>query len=333
MYKTLSLEELKKIKTPFLKNIKQIYEKEWFIYFKQFIKKINEDIIDEILYFSWWEVYFRIVLKEDNLELVDEKQSIKLKLNEEVIWEIHNLLKKKIDNTGKKNIANSLIEKFENENMEKYLWKHFLIYDIETIWNIQNLKETKFMIWYVIDSKDFKKWEKPKYKYISRINLDKFVNYVNNYDGYVIWYNNIWFDNPVIVYNSSYPENEWDMMIENINKKSLDLFPVYSKIFSKRIWLNQVATHIVWVSKTLSSWAEWMNLLKEYETSWDKKILEKVKNYCKNDVKMTLTILLYLLYNWNISYNWKDISVNIEDIINYWCLSIENDWKNNILDL
>jgi hypothetical protein len=29
------------------------------------------------------------------------------------------------------------------------------VYDIETIGNIQNLKETQFMVGYVIDSKDF----------------------------------------------------------------------------------------------------------------------------------------------------------------------------------
>jgi len=332
MYKTLNLEEIESIKSSFFSNIKKIYEKEGFVYFKQFIKKINDEIVDEILYFSAWEVYFRIILKDGNLEIIDEKQAIRLKLTDEVISALHNRLKKKIDNTWKKNIANTLIEQFETENMKNYLWKHFLVYDIETIGNIQNLKETQFMVGYVIDSKDFENWEKPKYKYISPERLDKFVEYLANYDGYIVGYNNIWFDNPVVVYNSSFKNQE--ELIKQINEKSLDLFFVYSKIFGKRIGLNAVASNIVWVSKTLSSGAEGMQLLKEYDQTWDKKVLEKVKNYCKNDVKMTLTILLYLLFIWNISYQEKDIVVDTDFILEHWLLQLEKETKNdNIFDV
>jgi len=331
MYKTLTLSEIESIKSPFFSNIKAIYEKEWYAYFKQFIKKINDDIVDEIIYFSGSEPYFRIILKEWDLELIDEKQSIRLKLDKETISGLHNRLKKKIDNKWKKNIANTLIEQFEQENMKKYLWKHFLVYDIETIGNIQNLKETKFMVWYAIDSKDFENGDKPKYKYISQANLDKFVEYLANYDGYIVGYNNIWFDNPVVGYNSSFQNQE--ELIQKINEKSLDLFFVYSKIFWKRIWLNAVASNIVWVSKTLSSGAEWSNLLKEYEQTWDTKALNKVKNYCKNDVKMTLTILLYLIYIWTISYQEQDINIDIDFILENGLLKLEKEVKNNIFDL
>jgi len=331
MYKTLSFEEITQIKTTFFSTLRSIYEKEWYPYFKQFIKKINDGITEEILYFSGSSIYFRIIFWKDWIELVDEKQAIKLKLNDDVILKIHNLLKKKIDNTWKKNIANTLIDRFYSENMKNYLWKHFLIYDIETIGNIQNLKETKFMVAYVIDSKDFENWVEPKYKYVSPKNLDKFVNYLLDYDWYIIWYNNIAFDNPVVVYNSSIKDKE--KAIEQINKKSLDLFYVYSKIFGKRIWLNAVATNIVWVSKTLSSWAEGSNLLKLYDETWDEKALNKVKNYCKNDVKMTLTILLYLLFNWNINYNWNEISISTDEIISLWTLEENKEIQKWILEL
>jgi len=332
MYKTLSFEDIKSLKTWFFWNLKKIYEKEGFSFFKQFIKKVNNDITDEILYFSSQQVFFRIVLLKNELELIDEASNIRLRLDEKTISKVHNFLKKKVDNKWKKNIANTLIEKFETQDMKKYLWKHFLVYDIETIWNIQNLKDTKFMIAYMIDSKDFKEWKKPKYKYISRASIDKFVDYLYNYDGYIIGYNSIAFDNPVTVYNSSF-ENE-DKILKELNRKSLDLFYIYSKIFWKRIWLNAVASDIVWISKTLSSWVEGSNLLKKYETTQDKNALSKVKNYCKNDVKMTLTILLYLLFNWNISYQEKDINIDIDYILKYWCLQkLENDNKNNILDV
>lgn len=332
MYKTLKIEDLEKIKSPFFSTIRSIYEKEGFMYFKQFIKKINEDIVDEILYFSAWEVYFRIVLKDWDLQLIDEKNSIQLKLDEETINLLHNKLKKKINNTGKKNIANTLEEKFLTENMKKYLWKHFLVYDIETIGNIQNLEETEFMIAYVIDSKDFESWQAPKYKYVSKQNLDKFVDYLLNYDGYIVWYNNIAFDNPVIVYNSSI-ENKQEA-IKKINEKSLDLFYLYSKIFWKKIWLNAVAETIVGISKTLSSGLEGAQLLKHYKETWDQKALTKVKNYCKNDVKMTLTILLYLLFIGSINYNWQDINVDIDFILKNACLNVEKEDKNpNMLNI
>lgn len=331
MYKNLSLDEIKSLKSTFLNNLKKIYEKEWFIYFKQFFKKINDDIVDEVLYFSWSKVFIRIILKESQYEIVDESSWIRLKLNNDSIKELHNLLKKKIDNKWKKNIANTLINQFEQESMKDYLWKDFLVYDIETIWNIENIKDMKFMMAYVIDSKDFQKWNPPKYKYVCIESLNKFVDYLYNYDGYIVGYNNISFDNPVSVYNSSI--NEKDKVINELNKKTLDLFLLYSKIFWKKIWLNAVATNIVWVSKTLDSWAEWTKLLKQYEESWDKKALNKVKNYCKNDVKMTLTILLYLLFNWQICYKEKDININKEYILNYWCLHLENENKNNILTL
>jgi len=316
MYKTLSFDELTQIKTSFFSNLKSIYEKEGYAYFKQFLKKINDGTTDEILYCSGSQVYFRICFKSDCVEIIDEKQAIKLVVDDETANKIHNHLKKKLSNTGKKNIANTLLERFSQENMKNYLWKHFLVYDIETIWNIQDLTKTKFMIGYVIDSSDFEKGQPPKYKYVSRQNLDKFVKYLLEYDGYIVGYNNISFDNPVIVYNSSFENKE--ELIKKINAKSLDLFEVYSKIFWKRIWLNAVATNIVGVSKTLSSWAAGSQLLKLYDETGDQQALTKVKNYCKNDVKMTLTILLYLLFQWKISYQWKELELTPQDIIKLW---------------
>ena len=48
---------------------------------------------------------------------------------------------------------------------------------------------------------------------------------------------------------------------------------------------------------------------------------------------MTLTILLYLLFNWKISYNWVETKIDINYIKEHWCLIVENETKNNILDL
>ncbi len=331
MYKTLSFEDLTKIKTSFFSNLKNIYEKEWYAYFKQFLKKINDGLTKELMFCSSWEIYFRICFNE-KVEIIDEKQSIRLILDEETIDKLHNYLKKKTINLGKKNIANTLLDVFNTTNMKEILGKHFIVYDIETIWNIQNLQQTKFMIAYAIDSSDYEKTgQAPKYKYVDRKRLDKFVQYLLDYDWYIIGYNHISFDNPVIVYNSSFKNKE--EIIEKLNSKSIDLFYIYSKLLGKKVWLNQVATGLVGVSKTLSSGAEGASLLKAYEDTGDKQALEKVKKYCKNDVKMTLTILLYLLLNWNISVWWKDVTVSPLDLIKWGTISSWCDiQKNNLFN-
>jgi hypothetical protein len=55
------------------------------------------------------------------VEIIDEKQAIKLVVDDETANKIHNHLKKKLSNTGKKNIANTLLERFSQENMKNYL--------------------------------------------------------------------------------------------------------------------------------------------------------------------------------------------------------------------
>jgi len=40
-----------------------------------------------------------------------------------------------------------------------------------------------------------------KYEYIDQEGLKKFVEKMVNFDGYIVGYNNIGFDNPVCIYN------------------------------------------------------------------------------------------------------------------------------------
>jgi hypothetical protein len=59
-----------------------------------------------------------------------------------------------------------------------------------------------------------------EYKYIGKEDLDEFVQMMIDFDGYIIGYNNIWFDNPVCIYNST--KNQHD--IDILNNKTIDLF-------------------------------------------------------------------------------------------------------------
>ena len=314
MYKQLTYDEIVEIKSGFLNNLRNIYTKRGYTFLKEFVRKIKKDECEEISIVESANIVFRIWFW-DKLILIDERENVKLELGDEEINKLHNLLKKKVSNVWKESISKSYLTKFEETNMMEYFGKHFLVYDIETVWDISNLDNTKFMLAYSIDSKDFEMGSAPKYKYIDQEKVDKFVDFLLNYDWLIVWYNNVWFDNVVIVKNSSFEDKE--KIIETINKKSLDLFLVLQRLLWRRLWLNMVATDIIWVSKTLSGWGEWMNLLKEYEATGDKAVLAKVKNYCRNDVKMTLLVLLYLMFNGKINYEWKDYEVSQESLLNF----------------
>jgi len=77
--------------------------------------------------------------------------------------------------------------------------------------------------------------------------------------------------------------------------KSIDPFLLLYKLLRKRLKLTKVAESLVSMGKTLDSGAEGSKLLNEYKRTGDKKALNKVKKYCKNDVRITLGIFLYLL--------------------------------------
>jgi hypothetical protein len=113
-----------------------------------------------------------------------------------------------------------------------------------------------------------------------------------DFDGYIIGYNQIYFDNPVSVYNAWL----WKKEVEILNEKSLDLYVFFTQLTGKRMWLNKVSDSLVWVKKTLDSWADVESLWKEWKSSNDNKILKKIQEYCKNDVRMTALVLLYLLH-------------------------------------
>ena len=73
------------------------------------------------------------------------------------------------------------------------------------------------------------------------------------FDGYIVGFNNIAFDNPVSVYNTPHRDQE---MIDKINAKSVDLFLLLRNVTGKRIGLNRTATALVGVQKTLDSGLE-----------------------------------------------------------------------------
>ncbi len=303
MFKKLTLDQLFKIKTNFFKNLKSIYTKKKYTTFSEFIKHYLKDL-NEVYFLEWGDFSFKIEKKENWLVLIDNKEKIFLELTNDEIKALHNFLKNwKINQQRNENltILQKLLLQFRQWQLNAINWKPFIVYDIETIWNTDNLKNTKFAIWYSIISNENHS-NNLKFRFISEKNLKKFVEFLLNFDWYIIGYNQISFDNPVIIYNT----NLWEQELEILNKKSIDLFLFIWNLTGRRLWLDNVSKALVGIKKTLSSWLEGEKLLREYEKTGEKKLLEKVKNYCKNDVKMTLWVLLYFLTHNKIFIDGKE---------------------------
>lgn len=313
MYKRLSLDQLCNINCSFFDNLKNLYTKRRYTYLKEFLKDIWSEW-PEVYFFESSIPVFKITKTEDICYLVDEKEKIELEISTQDINSLHNILKdqKKVVRMNKNNktILQGLFDEFAQWQLSLIQDKPFLVYDIETIWSVSDLESMQFEVAYSIVS-DEDHSDKFKYRYISKDRIKWFVDFLLDFDGFIIWYNNIHFDNPVVVYNTDYTKQE----IKTINEKSLDLFLFIRNLTGRRLWLNDVASSLISVGKTLSSWQEWTDLLVQYQKTWDEKLLNKVKNYCKNDVKMTLWVLLYMLKYKRLYIDEQDYTYKTADFV------------------
>lgn len=316
MYKKFDFETLCSIDTKLTSNIKKLYSKKWYQFFKEFIKNIFKES-REIHFWESNSVIFSFI-KEDEKKIciTDEKEKIELILEGEDIQKMHNLLKneKKLKDMQKNNksIMDSVLDDYKEWNLNYIDQKPFLVYDVETIWDINNFDSLQFKIWYATISNE-KHSPSIAYKYVSEENLKRFVDFLLDFDGYIIWYNHIFFDNPVVCKNIWYTDNE----IEMLNSKSLDIFLFLWNITGKRMWLDKVSKSLISIWKTLSSGQEWEEIITKYEETGDEKLLKKAKNYCRNDVKMTLWVLLYILKYQQLYIDGSEINYEITEFIKY----------------
>jgi hypothetical protein len=58
-------------------------------------------------------------------------------------------------------------------------------------------------------------------------------------------------------------------------------------------------------------------LWKERQTSWDQKILRKIQEYCKNDVRMTTLLFLYLVHFKKLYIEGVEYTYDIPTFIQY----------------
>ncbi len=327
MYKRFTIDELKNIQSNFLKNIHSIMNREKILSFKDFIKN-NLKYWDNCIYYYRWEPTFRIKKAWNDVFLADEKEKIEIYIKQEDIskmqslvtkyitrnpiqyWKQKNKIKKK---TMWKSIPDILSDEIKKWKYWDILWKKYLVYDIETTSNIQDLTETKFLLAYFLYP-----WKNNEmiYKYVSDtwdydMKIKEFADFLLNFDWYIIWFNSVAFDNPVTMYNAWY----WEKEINKINEKSIDIFLFIRNVTWKRIWLNKLSKIFIWFEKTLESGAEWETLRNKYLETNDKKYLNKFKEYCKNDVRMTTYVLLYLLHFKKLYLDDKEIIYSIEEFV------------------
>ncbi len=310
MYKRFSIQQLTTIQTSVFDHLGEIMRKEQIPLFKKFLRNCHS-IWHTTTYFKSGNPLFRIIKKTHGCTLIDEVEKVEIHCSEDDVSTLHSMMKnsKKLKAMNKKNksIMDTLREDFQWWKHHRINGKPYLVYDIETTYATNDLSQCKWIIWYVIDTSK----ENPKFQYVWPDDYTKFFNYLLQYDGYIIWWNQIWFDNPVTAYNAGGTQEQIDIL----NEKSIDPFLFLQHLTGKRIWLNRASQALVWVKKTLESWAEAEVLYNRYLNEWDESAMKELKKYCRNDVKMTLLTFLYLMEYLSIYREGEQNDFTLEDLV------------------
>lgn len=205
------------------------------------------------------------------------------------------------------------MDEFKTGKYSTILDKPYLVYDIETT-VVDDLKSAKYLLGYAM----YPQGEQMHYECVMQEDLKDFVDRMLAFDGYIVGFNQIWFDNPVSIYNVGYGQEEIDIL----NKKSIDLYVFFQHLTKKRIGLNKLSEALIGVTKTLTSGAEGEVLWKKYQeelTQGNQKqalaYLEEFKEYCKNDVRMTALVMFYFLYYQKVFYDGKEYVYSIQDFV------------------
>lgn len=290
MYKRMTIQQLLGIQTDFFKRLQAICKGARCVYLKEFLKIATKEGPD-VYYLREGNGYFRVSKKIDGTYIfTDEIEKIELAVDADGVNELHNLMKgeKKVQNIMKSNtsIQNTLDTEFAGGLHRTFLDKPYLVYDIETIRGTNDLKSHQLTVGYFLDSTS------ASYKLITADNAQKFVDHMLAFDGYIVGFYNIGFDNPVMLYNTTFTPEDLD----TLNRKSIDICFFVQNILGKRMGLNKLAEALVGAKKSLADGGlEASKLYKEYLEDGDAKKMTALKKYCKQDVHMTHLLFLYLL--------------------------------------
>lgn len=314
MYKKFTLEQLATIQNNLIPHLHSVILREKCQWVNDFFKIAFHEW-NEIVYFDRWNPLITINLIDNQIYIADESDNIQIQIPLNDKSELNRLMiryiSKKQRQTWQKTVEQILMDAFIEWNFYSILNKPYLVYDIETAlisWEVSSANYPEYYLWYSME--EIEPW-KMQYSCIMKENLKDFVQKMLDFDWYIIWFNQIYFDNPVSVFNAWLWNNELNI----INEKSLDLYVFFQQLTGKRMWLNKISDALVWVKKTLDSGADVEWLRKERKSSNDNKILKKIQEYCKNDVRMTALVLLYLLHFKKVDLDNEDFSFDIPQFI------------------
>lgn len=314
MYKKFSIEELSTIQNNLIPHLYTIIQREKCQWVNDFFKVAFREW-NEVMYFDRWSPLITIQLIDNQIYIADEVDNIQIQMPANEKGDLNRLMiryvSKKQRQIWQKTIEQILMEAFVQWKFFDILWKHYLVYDIETSlisWEVSEVNFPEYYLWFSMEEKEPGKME---YSCIMKEDLKDFVHKMLDFDWYIIGYNQVYFDNPVSVYNAWFSKDE----VKILNEKSLDLYIFFQQLTGKRMWLNKVSDSLVWVKKTLDSWADVESLWKEWKWNGDNKILKKIQEYCKNDVRMTMLVLLYLLHFKKVDIDNLDYIFDIEKFV------------------
>lgn len=314
MYKKFSIEELSTIQNNLIPHLYTLIQREKCQWVNDFFKVAFREW-NEVMYFDRWNPLITIQLIDNQIYIADEVDNIQIQMPANEKGDLNRLMiryvSKKQRQIWQKTIEQILMEAFVQWKFFDILWKHYLVYDIETSlisWEVSEVNFPEYYLWFSMEEKEPGKME---YSCIMKEDLKDFVHKMLDFDWYIIGYNQVYFDNPVSVYNAWFSKDE----VKILNEKSLDLYIFFQQLTGKRMWLNKVSDSLVWVKKTLDSWADVESLWKEWKWNGDNKILKKIQEYCKNDVRMTMLVLLYLLHFKKVDIDNLDYIFDIEKFV------------------
>lgn len=102
-----------------------------------------------------------------------------------------------------------------------------MVYDIETT-VVDDLRSAKFLLAYAMRPLPDHTMD---YECVMIEDLKQFVDAMLAFDGYIVGFNQIWFDNPVSIWNVGYGQKEIDIL----NAKSIDLYVFFQNLTKRRI--------------------------------------------------------------------------------------------------
>lgn len=324
MYKRYDYEQLQTFGGSFFYNLKKILKQENARQIQDFLKN-QFTFGDETYYREGSDALFRFKKNQNDdgvsYVFIDEKEKIELLVDTNVIKKINSFLKSKNSHIKGDNVMDVLFQEYQEEKYRTINNKPYIVYDVETLYATVSLKGLAFELGYTITSSESNEIFDKQFKYVDKESIKKYVDYLLDFDGYIIGFNNIGFDNIVIAYNADYGQD----VIDKLNSKTIDIFYYLRNLTNKRMWLNKIATALIGLQKTLT-WGgvEGVELLKDWLSTGNKDALKKVKDYCKWDVKMTLWVLLYLYKFGEFFIDDKQFNFNEEEFI-----ALSRDIKKN----